>query len=475
MTQLGSNFYKKLVDICSEVGMNPEDLLCVMISESGMNPAAHEKTYGASGLIQFMPSTLKSMGYKGDPADFRKISGEGQLDYVRAYIKSQMPLNGGPFKSAAQYYVANFYPVALKLPGVKALDLSAPIVEEHPATVKDKNGQAWSKKYFDVGVKIYPGSETMAYKANPLFHGKTPGAITYGDMVRQTDRNKQSSIYIKALQQMKSDTGYVPQTKQIIQSRHTKKYIRQKSHDNLFSILDKYLKQVFAEINVEENIKLGFIRKLPNGKYRVLSEKGKNLGTFDSKSKAKKRLQQVEYFKHNSADDGRSIIDLTEADSFTYSAILRKLRQQTSKEIVKEFLEIFKVNFDKCVKKKLKDPEKISLQDSLIKFNKLHKIKLSKELIKNAATENLGDAESVGKYLSNIVKFTFSKISDQNKNKYINSLKNKLLNMNSNEISSKEMPESASIGHAISFIKYVLFNQDSNYIKEVLQNLVKNL
>lgn len=32
--------------------------------------------------------------------------------------------------------------------------------------------------------------------------------------------------------------------------------------------------------------------------YKVLSEKGKNLGTATSKKAAKKRLQQVEYFKH---------------------------------------------------------------------------------------------------------------------------------------------------------------------------------
>jgi len=36
-----------------------------------------------------------------------------------------------------------------------------------------------------------------------------------------------------------------------------------------------------------------------NGKYWVKSEKGKNLGgPYASREAAKKRLQQVEYFKH---------------------------------------------------------------------------------------------------------------------------------------------------------------------------------
>lgn len=40
------------------------------------------------------------------------------------------------------------------------------------------------------------------------------------------------------------------------------------------------------------------IRKTPKG-YRVLSEKGKNLGgPYGSRAEAARRLQQVEYFKN---------------------------------------------------------------------------------------------------------------------------------------------------------------------------------
>lgn len=40
------------------------------------------------------------------------------------------------------------------------------------------------------------------------------------------------------------------------------------------------------------------IRKVSGG-YKVVSERGKNLGgPYASKGKAKKRLAQVEYFKH---------------------------------------------------------------------------------------------------------------------------------------------------------------------------------
>jgi hypothetical protein len=40
------------------------------------------------------------------------------------------------------------------------------------------------------------------------------------------------------------------------------------------------------------------IKHMENGKFRVMSNKGKNLGTYASKEDADKRLQQVHYFKN---------------------------------------------------------------------------------------------------------------------------------------------------------------------------------
>lgn len=38
------------------------------------------------------------------------------------------------------------------------------------------------------------------------------------------------------------------------------------------------------------------IKKVKEG-YRVLSESGRNMGTYPTKEEAKKRLQQIEFFK----------------------------------------------------------------------------------------------------------------------------------------------------------------------------------
>ena len=240
--------------------------------------------------------------------------------------------------------------------------------------------------------------------------------------------------------------------------------------------IDEILKQA----NYYESIiiKIAKIKQLPNGSYQVVSQKGKNLGTYKSRKAAEKRLRQVEYFKHldkSNANDSIQKINLTDIDDYSYSAILRKLRKVCDNQTVIEFLAIYKKCFDKAYKEKLQKPELIALQNSLIKFNKIHPIKLDKKMIKNAAVSELGDAASVGKYLSNIIRFILTRIAPENRQHAIESLKNKIYNLDEREISDKILPASSAMGQSITLIKHVLFNHDANYIREVINNLVGNL
>lgn len=238
----------------------------------------------------------------------------------------------------------------------------------------------------------------------------------------------------------------------------------------------------FEEGCVNSLEKLARIRKLPGGKYRVLSEKGKNLGTSETKEDAIKRLRQVEYFKRH--DEQKSleeekgeekVIDLMGATDFSFSAIMREMRQEASDEQVRYFLSIFKREFDKAVKSKLQKPEKVALQNALVKFNKKHKIKVKKKLIKNAAIAELGDPISVGKYLANIVRFTLNKIPLERRATAIENLRKKFYSFNADEIAQKTLPPTAAIGQSITFVKHVLINQNPLYIREVLNNLASNL
>lgn len=218
-----------------------------------------------------------------------------------------------------------------------------------------------------------------------------------------------------------------------------------------------------------------YIRKLPNGQYRVFSENGRNLGTYDSKNKAKERLKQIEFFKHKDKNSTDDVIDLTDADGFSYSAIMRKLRQQASKEQVLEFLKLFKKYFDNAIKNNLQKPERVALQNAIVDFGKNNNVKISSELVKNAAISELGESAKVGKYLADIIRFTLTRIKPESRPKSIMRLKHKIYNLNENEIANKKLPASSSMGQSITFVKHVLFNHNPHYIREVLNNIVRNL
>lgn len=248
---------------------------------------------------------------------------------------------------------------------------------------------------------------------------------------------------------------------------------------NLDDILQ--LASTYEDRCIQDLVKVAKIRQLPDGKYRVLSQKGKDLGTYKSRKAAEKRLRQVEFFKHldkSKADDqGNAIapIDLTSADEFSYSALMRKLRQEASPEQVKVFLAIFKSQFDKAVKSKVHKPERIALQNAIIKFHKMHPVKLDKKMVKCAAVAELGDPESVGRYLSDIIKFMLARLPAPKRPRAAQVLRQKFLVMSENAIAGKNMPPAAVYGQAITFVKHVLFNQDATYIRNVLNSLSRNL
>lgn len=170
--------------------MNPEDLLAVMYYESGLDPAAHNKNGDASGLIQFMPSTLNAMGFDGKDSDFRQLDADKQLDYVNQYVAGKAKFNGGGFRSAAQYYVANLWPVALKLPGVQQENSNTIVIDSNPTTRRFPN--------------VSLASERAAYKANAGLDLDHDGKITYGDLQGVMQGVKKSTGYKQALEKLSS-------------------------------------------------------------------------------------------------------------------------------------------------------------------------------------------------------------------------------------------------------------------------------
>ena len=82
---LSDAFYNKVVQVAKNVKCSPNDLMALMYSESGIEPAKSNKN-GATGLIQFIPSTAKSLGTS--TAALKNMSAVEQMNYVEKLIKN---------------------------------------------------------------------------------------------------------------------------------------------------------------------------------------------------------------------------------------------------------------------------------------------------------------------------------------------------------------------------------------------------
>lgn len=186
---ISRSFSSKLDKISDDLDMNPRDLLLVMYLESGVNPAAVNPNGRATGLIQFMPSTLKGMGLsKQDIATFGQKSAEEQLDYVKAYVQNHRALIGGrPFTSATQYYVANFYPLALqKWRG------DDPIRNANVVVVDSKSRDP---------------RERAAYKENRILDTDKDGVIKVSDITRILMQMERTPKFRQTLRQFNTVAG----------------------------------------------------------------------------------------------------------------------------------------------------------------------------------------------------------------------------------------------------------------------------
>lgn len=84
---LSDEFYSKTVEIAKKLNCSPDELMGVMNAESGINSSIKNAAGGsATGLIQFIDSTAKSLGTTTEK--LAKMSPEKQLDYVEKYLVS---------------------------------------------------------------------------------------------------------------------------------------------------------------------------------------------------------------------------------------------------------------------------------------------------------------------------------------------------------------------------------------------------
>lgn len=104
-TGLDQQFLARVKDIANKIGCDYKDLLGVMHCESGLKSTATNKNGGATGLIQFMPSTARSLGTTTD--ELRNMSALQQLDYVERFLMNAK--NSGALKNKDRITAGDLY------------------------------------------------------------------------------------------------------------------------------------------------------------------------------------------------------------------------------------------------------------------------------------------------------------------------------------------------------------------------------
>ena len=102
-------FVSKVKQICDILNIEEDWLMFVMYFESAKSFRANKvnPVSGATGLIQFMPSTARALGTT--TSELAKMTNVQQLDYVYQYLKPyRLKMN-----SWIDVYLAVFYPKAM--------------------------------------------------------------------------------------------------------------------------------------------------------------------------------------------------------------------------------------------------------------------------------------------------------------------------------------------------------------------------
>lgn len=103
-------FKQKVIKIAAGLGVSPDYLMACMAFETGGSFSPSIKNAagsGATGLIQFMPSTAKHLGTTVEA--LAKMDAVQQLDYVESYFK----LIRKPMRTLEDVYMSILYPAAV--------------------------------------------------------------------------------------------------------------------------------------------------------------------------------------------------------------------------------------------------------------------------------------------------------------------------------------------------------------------------
>lgn len=141
-----SAFKTKLETVSQNLNINPNWLMAVMKKESGFDPRITNKSTNATGLIQFVPDTARSLGTS--VSALKNMSAIDQLNYIEKYYK------GGNYNGVKDLYLKTFFPAAMKYSDdpnyvFKSKDISAQQVARANPWIAKNDNQITMKDFND--------------------------------------------------------------------------------------------------------------------------------------------------------------------------------------------------------------------------------------------------------------------------------------------------------------------------------------
>ena len=146
-TSYRDDFVIKVREVSNRLGIDPNWLMAIMYTESArtFSPSI-QNSIGATGLIQFMPSTARGLGTT--TTELKNMSAVEQLDWVEKYLN----VYKNKLKSYVDTYFAIFFPLAIGKPDnfvLQGAGLSSSIIaKQNPLFNTNKDGkiEVWEVK-----------------------------------------------------------------------------------------------------------------------------------------------------------------------------------------------------------------------------------------------------------------------------------------------------------------------------------------
>jgi len=98
-----------------------------------------------------------------------------------------------------------------------------------------------------------------------------------------------------------------------------------------------------------------------------------------------------------------------------------------------------------------------------------------RKILITATVLDLGNPDAAGKSLADIVLFLLRRIPEHKRVSAIRKMVMKLRVLNAEEISMKDMRDYSSMGQSISFVKNVLSGHRVDYVRRVLDSVIRNM